>query len=359
MEQHATTRRLAALRAWLAEKGLDGALLTSYENRCYFCGFTGSSGYLLVTAGKAVLLTDKRYTAQAREEAAGCAVAEHGADRLGAVARAVKEAGAGKLALEASLPAGEYTALAKELPGVQLHLESERFLEMRMVKDETELAHIRRAVAAAEAGLEKLLPRLKIGMTEKDLANELHYLLAKEGAELMTYGTIVASGPRGALAHGAPTDRVIENGDMVVVDFGVKWNGYCSDMTRTLLFGDIAAEDMRMFKLVEESIRAARAAVKPGVTAGQVEAAHRAPFLREGLNGYTLAGLGHGIGLEIHECPRMVPGSGTVLRPGMVFTIEPGLYFPGRCGVRTEDDVLVTATGVEDLSRTPYEIHIG
>lgn len=359
MEQYATTRRLAALRAYLAETGLDGALLTSYENRRYFCGFTGSSGYLLVTADGARLVTDKRYTTQAEEEAKGCAVIEHGADRLGAVARAVNEAGAGKLALEASLPVGEYTALAKELPQVELRLEGQRFLEMRMVKDEEELGNIRRAIAAAEAGFEKLLPRLKIGMTEKDLANELHYLLSKEGAETMSFGTIVASGPRGALAHGVPTDKVIGNGDMVVVDFGVKWNGYCSDMTRTLLFGDIAAEDMRVFKLVEESLQAARAAVRPGVTAAEVEAAHRAPFLREGLNGYTLAGLGHGIGLEIHECPRMVPQNGTVLRPGMVFTIEPGLYFPGRCGVRTEDDVLVTATGVEDLSRTPYEIHIG
>ena len=160
------------------------------------------------------------------------------------------------------------------------------------------------------------------------------------------------------MAHGFPTDKVIENGDMVVVDFGVMYDGYCSDMTRTLLFGDISRENMRIFNLVLEAGKRAVEAVRPGVHVNEVEAAHREVFIREGLDDYALRGLGHGIGLQIHECPRVQIGKDTVLRPNMIFTIEPGLYFPGVCGVRTEDDVLVTESGVENLSHTPHEIHI-
>ena len=196
-------------------------------------------------------------------------------------------------------------------------------------------------------------------MYEKDLADELHYLVSKEGAEAMSFGTIVGSGARGALAHAFPTSKKIEDGDMVVVDFGVLKDGYCSDMTRTLLFGNVSEEHMRIFNLVQEAQDKAIAAIRPGVMAKDVEDAHRAVFLRENLDDYALRGLGHGIGLQIHECPRIVIGNETVLKPGMIFTVEPGLYFPNDCGVRTEDDVLVTENGVENLSHTPHEIHIG
>ena len=196
-------------------------------------------------------------------------------------------------------------------------------------------------------------------MTEKDVADELHYLVSKEGAEAMSFGTIVGSGPRGALAHAFPTEKKIENGDMVVVDFGVMKDGYCSDMTRTLLFGDVSPEHMRIFNLVRESQQCAFEKIGPGVSSKVVEDAHRVPFFRENLDSYALRGLGHGIGLQIHECPRVQIGRETILRPGMIFTVEPGLYFPGDCGVRIEDDVLVTQSGMENLSHTPYEIHIG
>ena len=240
-----------------------------------------------------------------------------------------------------------------------LHYEQEYFLEQRMVKDAEEIACTKAAIAAAEAGFDKLLPRLKIGMTEKDVADELHYLVSKEGAEAMSFGTIVGSGPRGALAHAFPTEKKIENGDMVVVDFGVMKDGYCSDMTRTLLFGDVSPEHMRIFNLVRESQQCAFEKIGPGVSSKVVEDAHRVPFFRENLDSYALRGLGHGIGLQIHECPRVQIGRETILRPGMIFTVEPGLYFPGDCGVRIEDDVLVTQSGMENLSHTPYEIHIG
>lgn len=352
-------KRLASLRTYLDNNGLDGAMLNSYENYRYFSLFTGSNGYLVVTKDKVALVTDKRYTTQALLETVDCEVIEHAANRLELVADTIRKMGIKRIVMEEGMGVGEYFALKEKLADTEVVFESEYFMEIRMVKDKEEIGHIRDAIRCAEGGFEKLIPKLKIGMTEKDLADELHYLVSKEGAEAMSFGTIVASGPRGAMAHGVPTDKVIENGDMVVVDFGVMKDGYCSDMTRTLLFGDISKEDQYIFDLVRESQIAAIDAIRPGALAREVEQAHRDVFLKAGLEDYALKGLGHGIGLEIHECPRIVIGNETRLVPGMVFTVEPGLYFPDRCGVRTEDDVLVTESGCENLSHTPHEIHIG
>lgn len=352
-------KRLAGVRSYMKDRKLDGAMFTSYENRRYYCGFTGSNGYLIITQDKAALVTDKRYTTQAQEQTVDVEVIEHAANRLELVAGTVRRMGISSMVMESCMTLEEYFPLKEKLGKTELVFEQEYFLEQRMVKDEEEIACTRAAIRAAEAGFEKLLPRLKVGMTEKDVADELHYLVSKEGAEAMSFGTIVGSGARGALAHAFPTTKKIGDGDMVVVDFGVLKDGYCSDMTRTLLFGNVSAEHMRIFHLVQESQDRAVSAIAPGVLAKDVEDAHRAVFLREGLDDYALRGLGHGIGLQIHECPRIVIGNETVLKPGMIFTVEPGLYFPGDCGVRTEDDVLVTKDGVENLSHTPHEIHIG
>lgn len=352
-------KRLAGVRRYLTEKNLDGAMFTSYENRRYYCGFTGSNGYLVVTPDRVAMVTDKRYTTQAEQETVDVEIIEHAANRLELVADTVRRLGVTRMVMESCMTVDEYFPLKEKLGSVEITFEQEYFLEQRMVKDEQEIACTREAIACAEAGFDKLLGRLKIGMTEKDVADELHYLVSKEGAEALSFGTIVGSGPRGALAHAFPTSKRIEEGEMVVVDFGVMKDGYCSDMTRTLLFGKVSGEHMRIFNLVQESQDKAIQAVAPGVLARTVEDAHRAVFLREGLDDYALRGLGHGIGLQIHECPRIVIGNETVLRPGMIFTVEPGLYFPGDCGVRTEDDVLVTENGVENLSHTPHEIHIG
>ena len=354
--------RRQKIRLLLKELGADTALISSPANMRYFCGFTGSNGYLALSADDPRLLfvTDRRYTTQAKQQmqGQGVTVIEHASDRMQAVGRALMSLSPKALVMEESMQLGEFNLLSPCLPDVTLLFEHERYLEMRMIKSPDEILIIREAIRCAEEGFEALLPKLYIGMTERELANELHYLVSLQGAEAMGFGTIVGSGPRGALAHAYPTDRVIGDGDMVVVDFGVLRDGYCSDMTRTLLFGQISKENRRIFDLVEESLALAFAAVHPGILAGEVEDAHRVPFLREGLNDYALKGLGHGIGLDIHESPRVVIGSRTRLEPGMVFTLEPGLYFPDQCGVRTEDDILVTESGAENLSRTPHEIRI-
>ena len=359
MNKAVAQRRLTSLRKYMADKRLDGALISLYENRRYFSGFTGSNGYLIVTDTSVALVTDKRYTTQAGQQTTDVEIIEHAANRLELVAETVRRLGITSMVMESGVGVGEYFALKEKLEDVSVSFEDEWFLELRMVKNENELRCTREAIRCAEAGFEKLLPCLKAGMSEKDMADELHYLVSKEGAEAMSFGTIVASGPRGALAHGFPTDKIILDGEMVVVDFGVTKDGYCSDMTRTLLFGDVPRQQKNIFDLVQAAQDAAIAAIKPGVLAKDVEEAHRRVFRDAGYEDYALKGLGHGIGLQVHECPRIVIGNETQLVPNMVFTVEPGLYFPGQYGVRTEDDVLVTADGVENLSSTPHEIHIG
>ena len=352
-------RRQGILR-YLDEKGLDGALITSYENRRYFCGFTGSLGYLLVTRKGVSMVVDMRYTTQAKQQAVGVEIIEYRRDRLGAVAKMVLDAGVRGLVVEACMTLDEYFPLKEKLGDVCVTYEQEYFIEQRMIKDADEIACIRRAIEIAETAFGQTVDMMKIGMTERDISDEFAYRANRAGADKLAFDTIAGSGPRGALAHAFPTERVVEDGDMVVIDLGVFHQGYCSDMTRTVLFGNVTPEHQRIFDLVLESQNAAIAAIAPGVRAIDVETAHRQPFFREGLDDYALRGLGHGIGLEIHECPRVQIGKEeTVLAPGMVFTVEPGLYFPGDCGVRTEDDVLVTLDGVENLSHTPHEIHVG
>ena len=355
-------RRRQKLRLLLEERGADAALISSYPNRRYFCGFTGSNGYLAVSRNDQRLLfvTDRRYITQAQQQTQGqgITIIEHASDRMKTVSDALLSFHPQSAIVEESMQLGEFNGLSSCLPDVTLLFEHERYLEMRMVKMPEEISIIREAIRCAEAGFEALLPKLHIGMTERELANELHYLVSLQGAEAMGFGTIVGSGPRGALAHAFPTDREIEPGDMVVVDFGALKDGYCSDMTRTLFFGQVSAEQRRIFDLVGESLTKAFDAVRPGALACEVEDAHRVPFLREGFNEFALKGLGHGIGLEIHESPRIVIGSRTRLEPGMVFTLEPGLYFPQEYGVRIEDDILVTSQGAENLSHTPHEIMI-
>ncbi len=352
-------KRLSGIRQYLRDRKLDGALFTSYGNRRYYSGFTGSLGYLLITDNTASMVVDKRYTTQAQEQSIHVQVIECSSDRLGSVAEMIHKAGVVRLVMEASLTLDEYFPLKEKLGSLELTYEQEYFLEQRMIKDDEEINLTKAAIHCAETAFEKTMPLLKLGMTEKDIADELAYQANKAGADGLSFDTIVGSGPRGALAHAFPTSKKIENGDMAVIDFGVFKNGYCSDMTRTLLFGDVSKDHKHIFDLVKEAQDRALEAIRPGVLAKEVEAAHRAVFLREGLDNFALRGLGHGIGIQIHECPQIVIGNETVLYPGMIFTLEPGLYFPNDCGVRTEDDVLVTENGVEDLSHTPHEIYIG
>ncbi len=223
----------------------------------------------------------------------------------------------------------------------------------RMIKTPHEVELLRESARRSSAALRALMGQLRVGMRETAVADILHALLRENGVEPMTYGTIVASGPNGADPHAKPSDKVIEHGEMVVIDFGAAYEGYASDITRTVFFGSISTHQRRIFDLVLESYQCAMRALDTATDTAQVEAAHRAVFLREGLDQYALRSLGHGLGLEIHEAPRLACGHCDPLAPGMVFTIEPGLYLPNDCGVRIEDDVLITETGYEIITDVP------
>jgi Xaa-Pro aminopeptidase/Xaa-Pro dipeptidase len=363
MEKARTANRIEALKGLLKEKGLDAALISLYENRRYYSLFTGSNGYWIISPGlgEPVLITDRRYTQQAKEQTRDVRVLEHGADRFEPIAREIAARGIQSMLIEGQMPVSEYLELQRRLPHIRLEPAGEALTDLRMIKDGSEIERIKTAVRLSERALREVADRCRMGMTEKDLADELNYRVSRLGAEAMSFGTIVAAGERGALAHGTPTSRPILAGDMVVVDFGAMWDGYCADLTRTLLFGDVPEEQLGIFDLVEHAFAAAFEAVKPGVIAGDVEEAHRRVFRDAGMEDYALKGLGHGIGLEIHEHPRVVIAAKQVMKPGMVFTIEPGLYLPGRCGVRTEDDVLVTQDGAVNLvdsATLPHRIQI-
>ena len=328
MNREHTNTRLTALEQIIQAHGADAILISLYENRRYYSGFTGSNGYLLITPARRILITDRRYTEQATAQTQDVEVLEHGADRFADIAQKVQELEITALMVESAMPAAEYFALERLLPSVRITLAGTVLVEARMVKDDVEIRNIQTAVRLSQEALLEVAALCKAGMTEKDLGDELNYRVARKGAQTMSFGTIVAAGERGAMAHGEPTTRSIRPGEMVVVDFGAQWNGYCADLTRTLRFGEISDEQSRVFDLVDRAFDAALAAVRPGISAGDVEEAHRQVFREAGLEPYALKGLGHGIGLEIHEHPRVVIGSTQTLMPGMVFTIEPGCTCP-------------------------------
>lgn len=351
--------RIGKLRALLTEWELDGIYVSSPENRAYFSGFTGSNGHAFVTASEAALITDSRYTEQASEQAEGWRVVTHGLDAMATIQAEAAQLRASRIGYETTkLTDAEASRLRTKLPEIEWLPMEDFGVSLRAVKDERELGYIRQAAGMADRAILKLMPKLAFGMTERDIQAELEYLLAKEGSEAPAFATIVVSGTRTSLPHGTATDKPIAPGEMIVIDFGATYKGYRSDITRTLWVGVPNPDLFHLFHVVLRAQEAALAAIKPGIIAGDLDRAHRLVFEEEGMEAYALRGLGHGVGLHIHELPRVVIGSTERIVPGMVFTVEPGLYVPGVGGVRMEDMVSVTADGCEVLTRTPKVLQV-
>lgn len=348
-----TTGRRAALRARLAEAGLDGLLVTKLVNVRYLSGFTGSAGRLLVTTDDAVLATDGRYLEQAAGEVGDLPVVDgRGLDwvreRLGSAARLGVESHA--------LPWDAARALDTELPDVEVAPAPHHVEELRRAKDEGELALIARACAATDAAFAALVSFLAPGLTEREVARRLEDRLLDAGADAIAFATIVASGPNGARPHHTPGVRVLARGDLVTVDFGAAVDGYASDMTRTVALGEPAAELRETYELVRTAQAAGVAAVRDGVTAGEVDAACREPITAGGRGDRFVHPTGHALGLEIHEEPILRSGSTARLSRRMAVTVEPGVYLPGLGGVRIEDTVAVAADAAQILTLSPKEL---
>ncbi|MFZ0318953.1 MAG: Xaa-Pro peptidase family protein [Candidatus Sulfotelmatobacter sp.] len=358
--------RQKKLREHLATTRYDSLLISHLPNIRYLCGFTGSAGYLLVDGAGSVFFTDVRYDTQGREEVNGAKVVIARKAVLSTLAEWIgdrkKKPRGWSLGIEAEhMTVAERKRLADLLPrGLRVRDASAIVERLRMVKDEDELQSIRAAVQLGATLFDRALEVLRPGVKETTVAAEMEHAARLAGAEEMSFPTIIASGARSALPHGRASEQAIRRGGFVVCDFGVILAGYCSDQTRTVWMGTgsgVAPEDARhAYESVKEAQQAATAAVRPGISVAEVDEAARAVLRKAGLGRFFTHSTGHGVGLEIHEAPRVAAGQKEILRPGMVITIEPGVYFPGKWGVRIEDMVVVSETGCEVLTPTSKDL---
>jgi len=354
--------RQQKLREHLATTRFDGLLVSHLPNIRYLCGFTGSAGLLLVEESGSVFFTDVRYRTQAHQQVKGAKVVVARQAVLPALgeflARPRKRPRGWTIGIEAEhFTVAEKKRLAQVRPaGVRLKDAPSMVERLRMIKDSDELERIRAAVILGANIYERAMAVLHSGMKEVEVAAEMELAARRGGAEEMSFPTIIASGARSALPHGRASAQPIAAGAFVVCDFGVILSGYCSDQTRTVWVGDVPEDARRAYDAVRQAQQAAIDAVRPGITVGEVDAAARKVLRKAGLGRYFTHSTGHGVGLEIHESPRVADGQRELLQPGMVITIEPGVYFPGKWGVRIEDMVAVTAGGCEVLTPTSKDL---
>lgn len=337
---------------------LDALLVTSLQNVRYLTGFTGSSANLLVFRdGRAVLFTDPRYTVQSKQQV-NCAIRIAKGPLTKAVMTEIARARVSRVGFEPeSLNVARLEALTKALPAkARLVPATEGLIaKLRMVKDDGEIALIRHAVNINSRALEQALKRLKPGMSETAFAAEIDYQSRKLGASGPAFDTIVAAGTHAALPHARPGAMKIGPG-ILLVDMGAFYEGYASDMTRMVHLGQADAKYKRAYRAVLEAQLAGIAAVRPGATAASVDSATRRTLKKHGLEREFVHSTGHGLGLEIHEAPRLGKSDKSKLEPNMIITIEPGIYIEGWGGIRIEDTVLVTDSGCEILTPTPKDL---
>lgn len=353
------TDRVSHLRQWMQTQSLEAVYISRPENVRYLTGFTGSYGFALVSQQRAVLLTDYRYALQAREQCPDFEVLEREPTLPAAVAAQLKSFGIQTAGFEQDHltyhAAQDYLRLQDSVPGLRWVPTSGAVESLRMIKDAQEIRQLRRAAEIADAAFEHILSVLRPGRTERDIAWEMESFMRGLGATGAGFELIVASGARAAMPHGVASDKVLEWGDLVTLDFGALYEGYRSDITRTVVLGPSTERQRDIYQTVLEAERAAIAAVRPGTTGQAVNDAALAYGRAHGYDNVCGNGLGHGIGLDIHEDPFLSPTCELVLKQGMIFTIEPGIYVTGWGGVRIEDDVLVTDHGCEILTKSPKD----
>jgi Xaa-Pro aminopeptidase len=352
-------QRRNTVASGLEARKLDALLVSFGPNLRYLSGFTGSNGSLLLWADRAILFTDPRYTIQAAQECTCQARIAKGPLLIDVVA-AIRRLGLKRIGYEPGHMTCEFfEALRSRLPlKASLQTAGGWIEKLRMIKSAGERARIRRSVETNSRAFEQAAARVRAGMKEQDLAAELEYRMRRLGAEKASFETIVAGGVRSALPHAQPTAAPLQAGHLVVVDMGALQEGYCSDMTRMLFLGTPGARVQRTYRAVLEAQLAAIDAVRPGVATARVDAAARQVLKGYGLDRYFIHSTGHGLGLEIHEPPRIGKRDKTRLAAGMAITIEPGVYIEGFGGIRIEDTVVVTETGCEILTSTGKELRL-
>ncbi len=350
--------RLEKIRAKMHDESVEGFLVTSMTNWRYVSGFTGDAGCLLITLDKVFLLTDSRYVEQAQDQCPEFSVRKtsHDDDVLKEL---VQSSGVKRLAFEKRHTTyEEWEKLKERLSDVELTGVLGWVEEQRMVKTAEEINLIARAQEIADDAFALLFQSIKRGAKERDLALELEFTMRKMGAESVSFPIIAVSGERSSLPHGTPTGRALQDGDFVTFDFGATYQGYHSDETRTFVIGHLDKKHEEVYGIVLEAQEAALSSVKPGVLAKDVDLAGRKVIEDAGYGEYFGHGIGHGVGLDIHEGPSVSRKSDTVLAPGMVITVEPGIYIPGFGGVRIEELVVVTDDGMRVLTASPKDLTV-
>lgn len=330
---------------------LDAMLVTRPANLRYFSGFTGTDGALIVTLQETIFLTDSRYIIQAGEEVVADQRHEYTVQTEGIIA-ALENCGVRKVGYEAeNLTCAALARLrTRSGQGIEWVGLDRPMLGLRGIKDSIELAVLEEAAHLAAAAFEEIVPLLRPGIAEREIAFALEFAMRRLGGDEKSFDLIVASGERGALPHGAASDRILRAGELVTIDFGLRLHGYCSDETVTLALGEIDAELERVYDTVYQAQQAALAAIRPGVPLKEIDAVARNTIAAAGYAAFFGHGLGHGVGLEVHEYPTLSPRSVDIAQVGMVFTVEPGIYLPGKGGVRLEDMVVVTDDGCRKLT---------
>ncbi|MGO9589861.1 MAG: M24 family metallopeptidase [Candidatus Acidiferrales bacterium] len=350
--------RTNRLRLSFSTLGVDSILVSHLPNIQYLCGFTGSAGLLLIDESKATLFTDSRYTFQTRQEVHGARVhiAKQGLLRaVGEELKSHRRRRAVAYATAHTTVAQKQTIDTISRGRVRWASDENAVEKLRAVKDAGELARMRDAAHLISSVFREVLLLIRPGTSELDLAAEIEYRIKKMGGSGPSFETIVASGPRSAWAHARPTPKRLGKSELVVLDQGAILENYCSDMTRTVFVGRAPARIRRLYQAVLQAQEAAKQAIRPGVKAGDVDRAARRTLKRFGLARYFTHSTGHGLGIEVHEMPRLGKGEETLLQEGMVVTVEPGVYLEGIGGIRIEDDVVVTAQGAVDLTTAPLD----
>lgn len=347
--------RLARLRAKMTADGADGVLVTKPENMHYFSGFTGGEGAVIITEQESLLITDSRYTEQAEQEAFGFKIVRQERVLMEEISAILSRNAKHILIEQNHLPLEAYLALKSADTGIEwlpTELDS-----LRNIKDDREIELIRKAVAISDQAFDHVISIIKAGMTEKEVAAELEYQMRKLGSERPAFQTIVASGVRGSLPHGIASDKVIQEGELVTMDFGAVYKGYHSDITRTVCVGKASQKQKELYHIVLDAQLSGVAAVQEGRKNNAVDAAARYVIIQNGYGEYFGHGLGHGVGLEIHEWPRLSPKAEPMtLASGMIVTVEPGIYLPDWGGIRIEDTVLVTSNGYDKLTQSTKKL---
>jgi Xaa-Pro aminopeptidase len=349
--------RVSSLRQLLSVNRLDGVFVYSNENRRYLSGFTGSTGFVIIGKNSTNFITDFRYMEQASIQCLGFEVVIQNNNLMEKIAEALRNDGIRRLGIEEDFMTVSFCEdLKRALPGIELVPARHVFSKLRVIKDTSEVESIRRAASIADEAFKHILTYIKPGMSETEVALELEYSMRKKGATGTSFDSIVASGVRSSLPHGIASEKIIENGEFLTLDFGCVYNGYCSDMTRTVFIGKATEKHRRIYDIVLKAQIEALKGIKPGVTGKAVDKIARDVISNEGYGEYFGHGLGHGVGLAVHEDPRLSKLGENILEAGMIVTDEPGIYIPDFGGVRIEDLVLVTQTGAESLSKSPKEL---